>query len=271
MNWVEEAMGRKERLVEAPPGELGRVLVTGAKGSVGARLLQSLHTGGYKGVVATDVFELDVTNESAVKRAMKMWEPEVVFHLAGAKHAPDGEADPLGVTLVNTVGTANILEHAPAQSRVVMASTCKACNPETAYGASKLIAERMTLNAGHSVVRYYNIVESSANVFEAWQRVSKKEPIPWTPCTRYFISMPEAVALTVWAALSPAGRYTIDPGISRRMRAVAGAIYPDRKLIETLPRRGDRVEEPLCAMHETITPAGNIWRVESPHDGKEDE
>ena len=113
---------------------------------------------------------------------------------------------------VNVLGTRNVLAHAPEGSHVVTASTCKACEPETAYGASKLVAERVTLNAGGSVARFYNVVESSGNVFEIWSELDPSEPLEVTPCRRYFISLAEAVSLVVWTAILPPARYGFDPG-----------------------------------------------------------
>lgn len=263
-------MGRAEQPLIFGAGKLGRVLITGAKGSVGQALMKQLLADRHTNVVTTDLRDLDVTNEAQVERHLKMWKPEVIFHLAGAKHAPNGEDDPLGVTMVNTIGTANVLRHAPEGSRVVVASTCKACNPETAYGASKLIAERMTLNAGHSVARFYNVVESADNVFAGWHSLDAEAPIPWTACTRFFISMSEAVSLLLRVATTTPGRYTLDPGLSRSMHTVARVLYPERELVEAVARRGDRLQEPLRAEHELIMQDNRLWRVSSPHDGKEE-
>ena len=35
--------------------------------------------------------------------------PTIIMHLAGAKHAPEGEIDPLSVLAVNAVGTENMI------------------------------------------------------------------------------------------------------------------------------------------------------------------
>ena len=43
--------------------------------------------------------------------------------------------------IINTIGMKNIVDAAPSNCKVVLASTCKATNPEIVYGASKLIAE----------------------------------------------------------------------------------------------------------------------------------
>src|SRR5215471_12044485 len=139
------------------------ILITGAKGSVGRRLLERLD-----GAVGVDIEEMDVTDAGQVADVIASTAPDVIFHLAGAKYAFEGELDPELATRINVTGTSNILD-ASRGAKVIFSSTCKACDPETAYGASKLIAERMVLNEGSVVVRYYNIPESDGNVFRLWE------------------------------------------------------------------------------------------------------
>jgi len=219
-------------------------------------------------VTATDIATCDVTSSADVDETMRIVDPEYVFHLAGAKHAPEGETDPMETASINIRGTANIMNSVRYTARVVTASTCKACDPETAYGASKLIAERVTLNAGGSVARFYNVPESSGNVFEIWDAIPEGAPIPVAPCRRYFISLSEALALLVWSAILPSGRYACNPGASKYMWDVAAALYPDRELVHVDRRRGDRRTEPIRAFSETSTKTRvpRIRRIESPHD-----
>lgn len=244
--------------LDALAGEL--VLVTGASGSVGGPLIERLSEACE--VVATDKDSYDVTVGWGKEYA---YSPKVVFHLAGAKHAPEGEADPWQAVQVNALGTANVLRDFP-QAKVVVASTCKACDPETAYGASKLLAERMVLNAGGGAARFFNVVDTSGNVFETWR--ATEGPLPVTDCDRYFISLEEAVSLLLWAAVLPSGRYVWDPGFRRAMAGVARQLYPDREQVVVPRRRGDRRVEPLHAAHERLheTDVVGLWRVSSPHD-----
>jgi FlaA1/EpsC-like NDP-sugar epimerase len=185
--------------------------------------------------------------------------------LAADKHAPHGESDPEHTANVTVQGTANVLRYSNG-AKVIFASTCKAADPETAYGASKLIAERMVLNAGGVVVRYYNVRETQGNVFRLRESIPDDEPIPWTDCWRYFISLEQAIDLTLKAMELPSGRYTVNPGESVYMEELAEDLYPHRRRVEVPRRRGDRYAEPLCATSETLTKVGGIVRVESPHD-----
>lgn len=262
---------------QAEPLELlrgQRCLVTGASGSIGRAVLEALYLAPGAAAFGTDLdydprntTQVDVRNADRVRRAMERYRPTHVFHLAGAKHAPEGELDPAETARTNVGGTENVLLHAGG-ARVVTASTCKACDPETAYGASKMIAERMTLNAGGSVARFYNVPESSGNVFRLWEDLDPDEPLPVAPCTRFFISLEDAVALILWAAVLDPGRYCADPGPAKRMDAVAEDLYPGRPRTPVPPRRGDRVSEPFLARSEELFPTRvpNLWRVEGPHD-----
>lgn len=273
-NTLERILGRPERPLplDEPRTALAgkRILITGAEGSIGSAVAAIL--GDVAEVTATDKHSgdpaLDVRVESDVAAVLREVSPEIVFHLAAAKSAPEGERDPMSALEVNVLGTRNVLAHAPTGSHVVTASTCKACEPETAYGASKLVAERVTLNAGGSVARFYNVVESSGNVFELWSRLDPAEPVPVTPCRRYFISLAEAVSLVVWTAILPPARYGFDPGKPREMLDVAADLYPGRTLRSVPPRRGDRIAEPLAARHEQVEQDARVslLRIVGAHD-----
>ena len=242
-----------------------RAFVTGVCGSVGQALLAALYARG-DATDGTDlVYGTDIRDAPRIEREIAQARPDVIFHLAGAKHAPHGELDPLETARINIEGTANVLDAAPEGCRVILASTCKAANPETAYGASKLIAERMVLNAGHSVARFYNVREASGNVFEIW--AGMEPPLPATPCYRYFITMARAVDLLLRVAELPPGRYTVDPGESRPMHEEAEALVGRANVRLISPRRGDRLREPRTATGEWLESLGDgLERINSWHD-----
>lgn len=269
---VDSVLGRPERSL--PLGvALGRlrserVLVTGARGSIGEALVAML-VGEDVEVCATDIDSMDVRFAESVRPVMQREQPSLVFHLAGAKHAPEGELDPHHVATVNFEGTWNVLRQAElVGARAVLASTGKAADPETAYGASKLLAERMVLNAGGSVARFFNVVESCGNVFRIWEGLPADAPLPVASCRRFFVSLAEAVSLLVAVSVAPSGRYVFDPGEPRWMGDVAAALYPGRAQVEISPRRGDRVLEPKHASSELLlaTEMHGLLALVSPHD-----
>lgn len=238
-----------------------RTLVTGAKGSIGSLLVPRLEGD----VVATDVEELDVTEELPLRKLKRF---DRIFHLAGAKHAPVGEQHPGDTFSVNVTGTENVLRWSQG-AKVVMASTCKAANPETVYGASKLIAERMVLNAGGVVARFFNVRETSGNVFRLWEELPEDQPLPVTECYRYFISVEQAVYLLLACMELPSGRYAVEPGPPSYMPHEALRAYPGRPTVVVPPRRGDRVQEPIFSSCERSMPVegyNGIFKIVSHHD-----
>ena len=243
-----------------------KALVTGAEGSVGTALVPTLREQGWT-VIATDIDTMNVTKPAVVRRAIAESRPDVIFHLAAYKHAPAAETMPAGVAIVNVLGTENVTSIGSRYgAKIVLASTCKAADPETVYGASKLIAERIVLNAGGVVVRYFNARDTGGNVFRLWEQVSPDEPIEWTDCWRYFISLEQAVTLTIRAASFPSGRYSLDPGPARHMKTEARDLYPERVLRKIPRRRGDRYREPLMAQSERCEPRDGYLTIYSPHD-----
>lgn len=252
-----------------------RILVTGANGSIGSALVPVLKSFKNIDVLSTDIEGdhqyLDVTDYQSVQGWINKYEPHFIINIAGAKHAPDGEHETYKTLSINTLGTKNLVDAMTSRCVLILTSTCKATNPEVVYGASKLIAERMTLNAGGRVARFYNVVESSKNVFEIWNDVPSEEPIKVVnACSRHFISIHEAVGLLLYLLMGEDKnfRFIVHPGEIRKMDDVANALYPNRKKIVIEPRRGDRLSERLKSTAEEITATGfaNIYRVKNIHD-----
>lgn len=238
-----------------------KTLLTGASGSIGQGLLE------WSGFIAVDK-ELgqDLADMEVCSHYLRG--VDTVIHCAGAKSAPDGELDPLDSVRNNVVVTRNLSSLCRDRGiRLVTVSTCKAANPETVYGASKLLAERMTLGVGGAVARLYNVVETRDNVFEKWGRLEPGEPIPVTGCTRFFISLQEALGLVLSVARREPGRFTIGGVVDRSMREVARDLYPGRGITPIAPRRGDRLAEPRCAFpSERIVGDGPVVEIRSVHD-----
>lgn len=266
--WVRAALGRAESPARYDVSLLPRrILITGANGSIGRGLAQRMAPRAE--VMETDVDDLDVSERSSAATIAKL-RPDLIMHMAGAKHAPAGEEDPYRPFQVHVEGTRNVLLGAEeVGAHVVVASTCKACDPETAYGASKLIAERLALNSGHTVVRYYNVIETHGNVFEIWRGlVERGETLTVTPCERRFMSYDEALSLAMWAATRrTTGRFMHWPTILRSMRDVLNDVWPLAVSREIPPRRGDRMAEPEHATCESAHLVDDsVVLVVNPHD-----
>ena len=271
---IELILARKEQPLDNS-GDLAvlskaRVLITGGLGSLGQEVTKTFEAAGID-FLSTDVEDCDVTNRAQLFGRVEGYKPTHIMHLAADKHAPEGELYPEATFSINTVGTLNVFEAAAKVGAVVtLASTCKSCDPETVYGSSKLIAERITLNNGGTVARFYNVVNTAGNVYEIWGSQASDSKIEVADCNRYFISALEAQSLLIrCVALSSSspGRYIFEPGISHFMPDIAKRLYSSRELVHIPPRRGDRRVEPLKATSEKMIPVvERLMRVESPHD-----
>lgn len=143
--------------------DLGRVLVTGAAGFLGAALVGRLRGMG-RLVVATDMglaeCPCDLTDFAQVERVVGQGGFHTMFH-CGAVSGPMLLADqPLSIWQINALGTAHVLEAARRNgvARVVVCSTCDVYGdvtgvadettlprPVSVYGASKVAAEAAML------------------------------------------------------------------------------------------------------------------------------
>jgi GDP-4-dehydro-6-deoxy-D-mannose reductase len=151
-----------------------RVLVTGSQGFVGHWLTAHLEGGGDE-VVGLDT-EVDITAPARLRRFVADAEPDAVCHLAARASVGASWEDSEATYLVNTVGTANVLDAALAcgrRPRVLLISSSEVYGrvtpedlpltedrpfaPISPYAASKAAAEMIGIQAwlggGLEVVR----------------------------------------------------------------------------------------------------------------------
>lgn len=240
-----DALGRPEFVLPLPDLAGVSVVVTGAGGFIGERVSTLL------GKLGADVLACEPPNGSVLEPA-SLPDADWCLHLAGHKYATSAEDDPADITELNVRGTANVA--ARYGNRLVLASTCKAADPMTAYGASKLIAERVALNAGGRVVRFVNVLGSVGSVAQMWADTPDDEPLTVMDCQRMWMSPAEAVRLMVAAMGWPSGRYALDVPEPEAVHEMASRLFPNRELVWAPVRRGDRVRERLVAEAERREP-----------------
>jgi FlaA1/EpsC-like NDP-sugar epimerase len=255
-----DALGRQETHLPLPALKGLTVAVSGSGGYIGSRVMGLLAECGAIPV------QCDLPYENVLKK-LSLPDADWCLHLAAHKYATTAEDSPALVADVNVRGTANVIER--YGSNVVLASTCKAADPMTVYGASKLIAERVALNAGARVVRFVNVLGSTGSVLDLWADVPEYAPVPvavW--CERMWMTEDEAMRLMVAAMGWPSGRYCPDVPEPERMEQFARrALGPDRTLTPIRPRRGDRERERLIAEYETAAPyVPGVLRINHPAD-----
>jgi FlaA1/EpsC-like NDP-sugar epimerase len=270
-----------------------RVAVTGAAGSVGtplARLLLDLRPAELLLIDHHEqsLFRLrqalgpspaapvrwalaDVRDRRKLDRLFRAGPPDVVFHLAAYKHVPLGEENPDQTVDVNLAGIRAMIETSAEHgaTRFVYPSSDKAVSPPSLYGATKKIAEALTLAAGEqfatglSVARFVNIVGTRGSVIETFcAQVAAGEPLTLTDpgMTRYWITMPEAVRLLLRTACHPDSGAVFLPDSGPAVNLAEMAAHLARLLAPDRPdypirfigmRPGERMHEILLSHTET--------------------
>ena len=110
---------------------------------------------------------------------------DYVVHAAALKQIVAAEYNPQEVVKTNIEGAQNIIFSALDQNvdKVIALSTDKAVNPVNLYGATKLVSDKLFINANNlagkkrtrfSVVRYGNVINSGSVILSLKKHNSKK-------------------------------------------------------------------------------------------------
>lgn len=142
---------------------------------------------------------------------------DVVFHAAALKHVPVVEYNSYEAVKTNVIGSQNVIE-ASIQNNVDIAvgiGTDKAVSPLNAYGATKLLMEKLFVTANNYLskkthhtkflaLRYGNVFGSSGSVIPKFiEQIKSKQKITVTdPCmTRFSIMMDDALDFIIESTL----------------------------------------------------------------------
>ena len=161
----------------------------------------------------------DVTNQAQLISVCTTYCVQTLFHAAAYKHVPIVEANICSGIFNNIRGTESVIACASKASieRVTLVSTDKAVRPTNAMGASKRICELLIQHAAalspqnhtiFSMVRFGNVLASSGSVIPLFHKqIADGGPVTVThpAITRYFMTIPEAVALVLQATSMAAG------------------------------------------------------------------
>ena len=222
-----------------------KILITGYKGSIGKKIYKILKK--YTSKIIVFDIEQDITKFKNFKK-IKNINFDYIFHLAADKRATTGEELPAEVSMQNIISTRNVTKL--KFKKIIFASTCKAADPITSYGASKLICERIILNCRGTVVRFVNVFDTSHSVTKIWEKNKMKNYVEVTNCKRYFIKLDEAVNLLLHSAELLPGRYYLRKLKLFHMKSIASKLYPSKK-IKIIPLRfGDRPTEKIYGKNE---------------------
>lgn len=186
---------------------------------------------------------------------------DVLVHAAAMKHVPASEANPIECVRTNILGSHHIILAAQRNRipRVVALSTDKAALPVNAYGASKLLLERLFLQADSlgdsrfTVVRYANVFGSKGSVVPLFLKRRECGVLPITDpaMTRFSITLADAIDLVRFALAEGWGGEVILPvAPSYRLVDVATAIAPEAEQRVIGARPGEKIHELLFSAHE---------------------
>jgi UDP-N-acetylglucosamine 4,6-dehydratase len=209
---------------------------------------------------------------------------DIVVHAAALKQVPACEYNPMEAIKTNIMGTANVVEAAldAGVKKVMTISTDKAVNPVNLYGATKLAAEKLTIQSNayaagsatrYSCVRYGNVVGSRGSVVPLFlkQRANGKVTITDERMTRFWLSLEQGVRFVIGCIEQMEGGEVFVPKIpSTKVTDLAHAIAPKAR-IETIGiRPGEKLHEVLISADEArntieldrmfvVQPAEAIW------------
>ena len=214
-----------------------KILVSGGTGSIGSQIVLRLLE--YNPAVVrvfsndeNDTFKLgqqigekdnirfligDVRDKERLILAME--DIDIVYHAAALKHVPLCEYNPFEAIKTNVLGTQNIIEAALSNGvdKVINISTDKAVNPINTMGATKLLAEKLMIDANEgkgakktifSCVRFGNVLYSRGSVvplFEEQIREKKSVNITDPNMTRFVMSIKNTIELVFKATLLSKG------------------------------------------------------------------
>jgi FlaA1/EpsC-like NDP-sugar epimerase len=148
----------------------------------------------------------DIRDEQRLLRAMH--NVDYVVHAAALKQVDTAEYNPFEFVKTNVMGSQNVIEAAidTGVKKVVALSTDKASSPINLYGArrtaDKFVSGTTTPRptSRFSVVRYGNVMGSRGSVipfFRSLAEAGQSLPITDLRCTRFFITLPQAVKFVV--------------------------------------------------------------------------
>ncbi|MBZ5614768.1 MAG: UDP-N-acetylglucosamine 4,6-dehydratase (inverting) [Acidobacteriia bacterium] len=221
----------------------------------------------------------DVRDVERLKRALAG--VTVVVHAAALKQVPACEYNPFEAIQTNIMGGRNVIDAAIDQGvrRILALSTDKAVNPINLYGATKLCAEKVFVQANayagakntrFSCARYGNVVGSRGSVIPIFleQRRRGKITITDSRMTRFWLTLEQGVKFVIRCLEQMHGGEIFVPKIpSMRLLDLAETIAPGCQ-VETIGiRPGEKLHEVLVSEDESrqTLETGDMYIIQPSH------
>ena len=204
----------------------------------------------------------DVRDPDRLNRALAG--VSLVVHAAALKQVPACEYNPFEAIQTNIMGGRHVIDAAINQGvrRILALSTDKAVNPINLYGATKLCAEKMFVQANaysgsqdtrFSCARYGNVVGSRGSVIPVFQEQRKHGKITVTDprMTRFWITLEQGVKFVVRCLEQMHGGEIFVPKIpSMRLVDMALTVAPECEVEYIGIRPGEKLHEALLSEDE---------------------
>ena len=278
------------------------VLVTGGGGSIGSELCRQIAKANPRKLIIFDIYENNayaiqqelkrtmpnlnlvaligsVRNTNRINDVMRTYKPDMVFHAAAHKHVPLMEDSPNEAIKNNVFGTYKTAVAAANNGvkKFVLISTDKAVNPTNVMGASKRICEmvvqmmdRRSPDTSFVAVRFGNVLGSNGSVIPLFKKqIEEGGPVTVTDkrIIRYFMTIPEAVALVLQASYYAKGGeiFVLEMGepvkiddMARNLIRLSGYTPDvDIKIVYTGLRPGEKLYEELLMGEEGLQETEN--------------
>lgn len=277
------------------------ILVTGGGGSIGSELCRQIADYSPRLLIILDIYENNayaiqqelkrekpnlnllvligsVRNTSRIDSIFEQYKPDIVYHAAAHKHVPLMEESPNEAIKNNVFGTYKTALAAAkyGTKRFILISTDKAVNPTNIMGASKRICEMIIqmMNRNYKTeyvaVRFGNVLGSNGSVIPLFKRqIAEGGPVTVThpEIVRYFMTIPEAVALVLQAGVYAKGGelFVLDMGkpvkihdLAKKMIELSG-FKPNVDIVIKFTglRPGEKLYEELLMYEEGLQKTNN--------------
>ena len=233
----------------------------------------------------------DVRDKKRLSRAMSG--VNIVVHAAALKHVPICEYNPIEAVKTNIDGAVSVIDAAIDNKveKVMAVSTDKAVYPVNLYGATKMVAEKLFVQANSysggerpifSCSRYGNVIGSSGSVAPLFLEQKKDGEITITDkkMTRFWITLEEGVKFVVDCIEKMKGGEIFIPKIpSMKIMDLAEVIASNAKRKVIGIRPGEKLHEVLLTEEEArharefdkyfvIEPEFPFWKKDNLEKGK---
>lgn len=205
----------------------------------------------------------DVRDQERLELALKG--VDIVVHAAALKQVPACEYNPIEAILTNIMGAKNVISASlrSGVKKVISISTDKAVSPINLYGATKLCAEKVTIQSNaysgpsgtlFSCCRYGNVLGSRGSVISVFeqQRETGKLTITDPRMTRFWFTLSQGVRFVIRCLEQMQGGEVFVPKLaSMRLVDLAEAVAPGCVHEVTGIRPGEKLHEVLIARDES--------------------